>query len=104
MVLSANAGSSASFTAATTAAPEEMPADAFFVHQATRHADGFVVETFSTRSTVQIEVARNEAGADAPDLVRARFQLFTGQRPLMTGESVGSTATVVMALPLVFLM
>lgn len=44
-----------------------MPAgDAFFVHQAARHADGFVVGDFlDAIHQIQIEVARNEAGADA---------------------------------------
>ena len=105
MVLPSNSGSSARRLAATTAAPELIPARIPSFPSGGGHLDGFVAaHLFDAVQQAQVQVARNEAGAYALDLVRTRFDLFTGQLLADDGDSLGSTATETMALPLVCLM
>lgn len=79
--------------------------DPFLFHQAAGHLDGFVTaHLLDAVQQAQIQVARDEAGADALDLVGTGLYLFTRQFLADDGDSLGSTATETMALPLVFLM
>ncbi len=99
-------GAEATFTAAATAAPLEMPQ----VMPSSRWSR-LAISTDSSFETVcdlvdqrEVEDVGLEARADALDLVRAGLgRLAVREAAVSTGEWIGSTATERIALPFSFL-